>query len=366
MRQPRMRHRWPAALVPMFLASASAFAADDWRQDYEAVEVADGIVAYVAGESPGGVVQGNVVAISGDTATLLVDSGQYVDLARRIAADLRRRGLPPVRHLVNTHWHGDHLLANFVFREAFPGVEVVQHAETARAGKREYAEWTTKNIPELRVYPERLEKAAGTGVTSRGVALDDEQRENFRVDARLIRQWIATSADTRWDPPDRTIDRDTVLDLGGRKVELRFFGPANTTGDLALWDPRTRTLVTGDIVVAPTPYSFGSYHSEWIGVLDALRALKPARIVPGHGPVMDDDGYLLELAALLAATRAEVRKAIAAGRTLEQMQKEIALAEYQALFAGDDQDRARAFRAFYLAPAIGQAYKEAKGEPRSE
>ena len=75
-----------------------------------------------------------------------------------------------------------------------------------------------------------------------------------------------------------------MLDLGGRKVELRFFGPANTTGDLALWDPRTRTLVTGDIVVAPTPYSFGSYHSEWIGVLDAMRALKPARIVPGHGP----------------------------------------------------------------------------------
>lgn len=354
--------------VALWCASAPvAFAQDgQWRQDFDAVEVADGIVAYIAGESPGGVVQGNIVVVSGDEATLVLDSGQYVDLARRVVADIRARGLPPVRHLVNTHWHGDHLLANFVFREAWPGLEVVQHAETARAGKREYAEWATKTLPELRDYPARLEKAVETGKTSRGVALDDEQRENFRVDARLIRAWLATSADTRWEPPDRTIDADATIDLGGREVQLRFLGKANTTGDLMLWDSRTRTLASGDVVVSPTPYSFGSYHTEWIATLDAMRALRPLRIVPGHGAVMDDDSYLFKLAALLTATRTQVRKAIADGKTLEQMQRDIALPGYQALFAGDDEARGRAFRAFYLAPAIPQAYKEAKGEPRSE
>ena len=358
--------RTTLSLIALLVAGHAAAADPAWRQDYRAVDVADGIVAYVAGESPGGVVQGNITVISGKDASLVVDAGQYPALARRIIDDIEARGLPPVRYLVNTHWHGDHLLANYVFEDAYPDLVTIQHAETARVGAKEYADWRDKRIPELRDYPAKLDKAADSGRTSKGIVLTDEQRESFRIDARLIRQWMETSADTRWNAPDRTIDADAKLDLGGRDVWLRFLGKANTTGDLAVWDPKTRTLVTGDIVVSPTPYSFGSYHSEWIEVLDAMRALEPRRIVPGHGKVMDDDAYLRRLAALFAETRVQVRKAIANGRTLEQMQKEITLPDFEKQFAGDDPDRIRAFRAFYLEPGIPQAYKEARGEPRSE
>jgi len=353
-------------LIAVLVAGHAVAADPPWHQDHRAVEVADGIVAYIAGESPGGVVQGNITVISGKDASVVVDAGQYPALARRIIGDIEARGLPPVRYLVNTHWHGDHLLANYVFKHAFPDLVTIQHAETARVGAREYADWHDKRIPELRDYPDRLDKAADSGKTSKGVALTDEQRNSFRIDARLIRQWMESSADTRWNAPDRTITADTTLDLGGRDVRLRFLGKANTTGDLAAWDPKTRTLVTGDIVVSPTPYSFGSYHSEWIEVLDAMRALEPRRIVPGHGEVMDDDASLRRLAALFAETRVQVRKAIASGRTLEQMQKEIMLPEFEKRFAEGDPERIRAFRAFYLEPGIPQAYKEAKGEPRSE
>ena len=97
-----------------------------------------------------------------------------------------------------------------------------------------------------------------------------------------------------------------------------------------------------------------------------LRALEPARIVPGHGEVMRDDAYLRRLAALLAETRTQVRAAIADGLTLEQVREQVTLAEFEQEFAGDDPARVRAFRAFYLQPGIEQAWKEAKGEPRSK
>ncbi len=347
-------------------AQAQATAPTAWKQDFVRTPVAEGITAYVANESPGGVVQGNITVISGKSHSLVIDSGQYPGLARRVIADLQARGAPPVRYLANTHWHGDHLLANFAFEQAYPDLIVVQHGETARLGAAQYANWHDKTLPELATLPDRMDKAVATGVNSRGEPVDEETRATFRVDAPLIRQWHADASGTRWDAPDVAFADEMKLDLGGRQVVLKNLGKANTTGDIVAWDEQTMTLVTGDIVVAPTPYSFGSWHSEWIEVLGKMRAMKPVRIVPGHGPVMVDDAYLVKLQALLAETRKQVRERVAKGETLEQVHKAVTLPQFERQFAGDDPDRIRAFRQFFLAPGIGQAFKEARGEPRSE
>ena len=353
------------AAMAMMLAAGGAQAAG-FEQSFERVPVAEGIVAYVATESPGGVVQGNITVISGTQASLVIDSGQYPELARRIAADIRASTLPAPKYLLNTHWHGDHLLANFVFDEAFPGLVVLQHAETARLGPVNYKDWGPAKVEELADYSIKLEAAAEKGVTSKGVKLDDDMRASFRVDADLIRKWAAQSKDSRWEAPDITITADTGIDLGGRTVSLRHLGKANTPGDVVAWDERTKTLVTGDVVVHPTPYSFGSWHSEWIDVLAAMRALQPSKIVPGHGAVMANDDYLELLEDLLAETRTQVRAAVAAGKSLEDVRKQVTLPEFERRFAGDSVERRRAFQQFYLQPGIERAWKEAKGESRDE
>lgn len=350
------------ATLLLLAACTDARADAPFRQDYRTTEVADGVIAFVADESPGGVVQGNITVIAGERYSVVVDSGQYPALARRIVEDVRARGLPPVKYLVNTHWHGDHLLANHVFKDAWPELVVLQHAQTARAGARNYADWHAKAQGYGRL-PDELEAAAARGTSAKGEPLSEEQRAGNRTNAALLRQWLAAGGmQTRWAPPDLTFGAGIDLELGNRTVSVRHLGRANTAGDVVLWDERTRTLVTGDIVVAPTPYSFGSYHSDWIGTLARLRAMKPARIVPGHGQVMGDDAYLQQLAALLEETRRQVRAGLDAGRTLEQLRAEIRLPEFEARFAGTDPARIRAFRAYFLQPGIEQAYKEARGE----
>src|SRR5690606_15630072 len=102
------------AVVVALLVAGSVQAAD-YRQTFERVEVGEGIVAYIASESPGDVVQGNITVIAGRDASLIVDSGQFPAIARQVADDIRASKLPPPKYLLNTHWHGDHLLANFVF-----------------------------------------------------------------------------------------------------------------------------------------------------------------------------------------------------------------------------------------------------------
>src|SRR5262245_699024 len=102
--------------------------------------VADGIYAFVSPEPKTGFVQGNCVAVVGDDGVLVVDSGQYPALTRRMIDEIRKRTSAPVRFLVNTHWHGDHLLGNGQYREAFPGVAILGHTVTRRLMEKSYSD----------------------------------------------------------------------------------------------------------------------------------------------------------------------------------------------------------------------------------
>ena len=102
-----MRYR-TALLLAGFLLAASASASAEFPAGkmYEIVEVGKGISAFVSPESKTAVVSGNVVAIVGDDAVLVVDSGRFPTLARRMIAEIRRRTKKPVKYLVHTHWLG--------------------------------------------------------------------------------------------------------------------------------------------------------------------------------------------------------------------------------------------------------------------
>ncbi len=85
---------------------------------------------------------------------------------------------------------------------------------------------------------------------------------------------------------DVTFGAEHVLDLGGVTVRLLALGANHTRGDTGIWVEGDRVLFSGDVVMAPQP-SLASPHStirHWLTSLDRLEALRPALIVPSHGP----------------------------------------------------------------------------------
>src|SRR5690348_6712273 len=104
-------------LLLAFLAfgSAAAFAECEMTQ-YRRVQASRHVHVFEAAEGTTAVVNGNIVAVVGREAVLVVDTGQFPSIARRVVADLKSISPLPVRYVVNTHWHGDHLLANSVFK----------------------------------------------------------------------------------------------------------------------------------------------------------------------------------------------------------------------------------------------------------
>jgi glyoxylase-like metal-dependent hydrolase (beta-lactamase superfamily II) len=107
--------RIPAcALLCAALAAIPAAACE--MMQYRRVQASPHVHVFEAAEGTTAVVNGNIVAIVGRDAEMVVDTGQFPGIARRVVADLRALTKAPVRYVVNTHWHGDHLLANSVFR----------------------------------------------------------------------------------------------------------------------------------------------------------------------------------------------------------------------------------------------------------
>jgi len=335
------------------------------KHDFEMVQVANGIYSFIANESNSGSVQGNVTLIVGDNSAIVVDAGQFPSLAERMAAKIREVTQKPVRVLINTHWHGDHLLANYIFREKFPGLMVIAHAEALPMMVKYYGKWDEQ----VAGFPKTIETVREhlkTGKRRDGTLMDEDQKFGLQMDIDALDQDMPEVRRMKFEPPDMTFTKEIHFDLGNRDVKVVNFGWGNTAGDAVIIVPDAKVLITGDTVVYPTPYSFGSYHSEWIKVLNQLIAEDAVKIVPGHGPVMENTSYIKTLIALLEDVRSQVQTAVKEGLDLPAVRKRVTLNDWNTKFAGDDKYRRRAFHDFFVLPGVEQAYKEAKGEPLTE
>jgi len=95
-------------------------------------KLADGVYAVIRREPPGLATHANNVFIVNDEDVMVVDTSQSPALTREVLAVLRTITSKPVRYVINTHWHDDHYIGDQVYREAFPDVDIVAHAQTFR------------------------------------------------------------------------------------------------------------------------------------------------------------------------------------------------------------------------------------------
>ena len=126
---------------------------------------------------------------------------------------------------------------------------------------------------------------------------------------------------------------DLVIDLGGRTVEIKYFGFAQTDGDIFVWLPTEKVFYTGNPVIAERPsipWLLDGRHTESLATMKTIRDFLPedATVVPGHGrPVRPADlDFTIEYLETLDAS---VREAIADGLTLEQTVERVKLPDFQ-------------------------------------
>ncbi|OFW98602.1 MAG: hypothetical protein A3E78_01765 [Alphaproteobacteria bacterium RIFCSPHIGHO2_12_FULL_63_12] len=339
-----------------FIAGAAPGVADDGLFDLTWREVARGV--FVGGrEDPLRYpVVANTTIVIGRKGVLVFDGGGYAAQGEQVLAKIRAETKKPVTHLVISHWHGDHHRGAAPIIDAFPNVEIIAHRFTCAA----MADGPERRVEEGEAALDETYEAVGAAVKSGkwfdGSDLSEAEKAYF---ARMVAdypEYKTQLSRMKVTPPTRAIDESAVIDLGGRKATLLYAGLGNTAGDLALYLPKEKVLATGDIVVAPVPYGFGSYPEDWARVVRQLAGLPAATVIPGHGAIMTDASYLGRLATLLdhVAEQAAAHSA-AAPLTIDFSADESA-------FTQGDPVKARLFDMFFKEPIVSAALNQARGE----
>jgi quinoprotein relay system zinc metallohydrolase 2 len=297
------------SVLALLVALGMSSLAQAQEQELPVSEVAPGIfvhagqTALMTGENAGAIA--NIGFIIGDSAVAVIDTGGSVREGQRLLAAIRARTDKPVRYVINTHGHPDHVFGNAAF----------VHDGTVFAGHR--------NLP-------------------RALAV----RGPFYIDAFRRIMGSQLMDEVRLVPPTLIVEGTIKLDLGSRILMLRAWPAAHSDNDVSVLDEQTSTLFAGDLVfLSHTPVLDGSIRG-WLSVIDELGALPAQRVIPGHGPVSDWPGALADQRRYLETLASDVRKFVARGEPISVAADTAAASERSRWQLFDDYNARNATTAF--------------------
>lgn len=343
----------------MVLSAAAAGQEAKPSRNFNVEKIADGVYALIRTEPASLWFNPNNVFIIGKRDVIVVDANLTSEYTREVLAQLRKLTDKPVKYVINTHWHEDHIIGNRVYRDAFPGVQFVGHRSTL------------KDLPEIgganrkgslqngRGFVGSLEGKLEKGENLAGHPITDEERAGYASDISLVSSYLTESREFEIILPTVLVDDRLELTQDKRRVEVRFLGKAHTGADLVVHLPDEKIVISGDLIVHPVPLvGSTSYPLEYGATLEKLLALGARVIVPGHGPVMRETDYLRSMIELLNSIKRQAESAAQRGETLEQMRKSIDLSVFEKRFAGGSQHKSLIFRNYVTMPATAAAHKQ--------
>lgn len=196
----------------------------------------------------------NAAFVVTDDGVVLIDALGSPPLAQRLLGEIRRITPQPVKWVIVTHYHADHIYGLQVFRDQ--GATIVGH------------------------------------VLARDYLDSDTARLRLQASRDELFPWV--DEHTRLVPPDRWVgthyaQADTLIRVGHTDFLLRPVGPSHTPEDLVVFVPSLGVLFSGDLLFrGRIPFVGQADSGGWIRALDRLLALNATLVVPGHGPPSSD------------------------------------------------------------------------------
>lgn len=221
-----------------------------------------------------------------DEGVVVVDTLSTPDLGKKLLSEIKKVTKKPVKYIITTHFHPDHFFGNQVFKDT--GV-IISHENT-----REHI--VDRGKFALDTFRERLGKLF----------------EGAEVVLPIV-----------------TFNNKLTIHLGGKKIEVLYFGRGHTDGDAIVYIPDEKAVFAGDLVNNNRLPFIGDGHSgDLINTLKKMEALDTNYVIPGHGPV-GDKASIAKSREFVEDLREDVKKFVEKGKSLQQTLNDLKMPKYE-------------------------------------
>jgi cyclase len=325
--------------------------------DLIVVQLDSGVYAAIRNNPLSLAVNANSLIIVRNADVVVVDAQFTRAATQETLRAIRKITHKPVAYVINTHWHDDHLAGDQVYQDSFPSVRFVMQRNTAEDLVKLGVPNRKGQVEGAPAVVDRLERLLALGLGMDSTPASPLERSALESAIRIARQYLKEAPGFRPVTATDTVHRRMTLGRGDDRIDLLWFGNANTRGDLIVYLPSRGIVATGDVVGAPVPFAFNSYPASWVKVLDSVLALEPSAVVPGHGPVMHDLRHVRSIRDWLERITREASAAAARGDSLAL--GKVTLDDMRPGATGDEKWMNFLFRSFFVRPAAQAAWGQA-------
>lgn len=286
-------------------------------------KVADGVYHVVATGTLA--VVGNASVIVNDNDVILVDDHVSPAAASVLLDELKDITDKPVRSVINTHFHFDHAHGNQVFGN---DVAIIGHEFTREmllGGK-------SIGMPLYQHYRSGLPQQIEDLKQRIAAEPDAARKATMETQLQVVENNNASQAELKPTPPNVTLKTQMTLHRGDREIQIRFLGRAHTAGDVVVYLPRERIVITGDMLTTGLSNMSDAFVDEWSTTLDELKKLDFVTVLPGHGDAFTDKAKIDHFQAYLRDVWSQVSRLKQQGVTAEDAAKQSDLTKHKEYF----------------------------------
>ena len=280
---------------------------------FEMRKVADGV--HVAVAAPAYKVNCNTAIVESDDGVMVVDTHSKPSAARVIVQELRALTARSVRYVVNTHFHWDHWHGNEVYPAAYPNAEIVTNQITREA-------MVKKGLKRIQDHVRQMPAEIAKIRADLAAATAPDQRAKLQADLTLAEAYQAEVGALKPALPTMAFERTMTLYRRDREIQLLYLGRAHTEGDVFVYLPREKVVITGDAVIGWTPFMGDGYPEDWVTTLDRLAELDWDTLVMGHGEPAGRD-WLRTFRGYIHDMVEAVREEAATGAGLDDVKQRV-------------------------------------------
>ena len=268
---------------------------------------------------------GNASVIVNADDVVVVDDHVSPAAAWVLVEEIKTLTTRPVRTVINTHFHFDHAHGNQIFGQ---DVAIIGHEFTREmllGGK-------SLEMPLYRNYLNGLPAQIETLKKRVAAEQDSGRKASLETQLQAAVNNAASQAELKPTPPNVTLRTNMTLYRGDREIQIRFIGRAHTAGDVVVFLPKEKIVMTGDMLTTALSNMSDAFVNEWVTTLDELKKIDFVTILPGHGEAFTNRAKIDYFQAYLRDVWTEVSRLKQQGVSAEETAKRADLTRHKERF----------------------------------